>query len=73
MVKKQTKASRLQSAKEKKLEQVPHDIEAKDDYVDLVADDTTHDLHTGLHASPDSKEKQPDPLVYFFESTRSAG
>jgi hypothetical protein len=65
MVKKQTKASRLQSAKEKQqLEQAHHDTEVTDEDADLVANDTTHDLHNGLHASPDSNEKEPDPPVY---------
>jgi hypothetical protein len=60
MVKKQTKASRLQAAKKKKqVQETPHDTEATDHDVD------SPDLHDKVPAppndAPDTQEKAPDP------------
>jgi hypothetical protein len=92
MVKKQTKASRLQAAKRRKqLEQARHDTEVTDDNVDVIANedtdavdnvndkpavmldtDATSNLHGELHASPNSKEKAPDPPVDSTDSKEKA-
>jgi hypothetical protein len=60
MVKKQTKASRLQAAKKgKKVHDALHDTEATDDDVD------SPDLHDKVpdppKDAPDTQEKTPDP------------